>query len=580
MEQDEWITNELDALISAALVGRQIPLQRLPATDAAFVSQIVESRQLIQLSESQISSIQIDNSTGVVSQYLRETDHTMLLAPMLIDGSLSETEDNAAAYVLADGHDGMEDEDGGEAQGDFDKDPLAAADDVDRTDPIQMYLREIRGYPLINADQELCTCATWQAFPLSQTLRALALKSELSFWQVVYSHFETAWLAMLAACDQRKVAPPDLVRLLQEARAMPQHYADATQSMVQSYLRNLGWGQDPTVEAISQPLFEVLLTVIVFPQEFVVQLEQHLMQATLLPPWTEACAWLPSKTVCEDHLYEMALRAEEAKSALTSANLRLVVSVARRYLGRGISLMDLIQEGSMGLLRAVEKFHAWRGFKVSTYATWWIRQAIRRCIADQARTIRIPVHLVEAINKLTWLQRQLTQKLGREPTPEDLALEMGMLNAQALAQILEARTTGQPLAPDLARDFETAVKHVQTIMNASVSPISLESPVGHDQDALLSEFVSDDKAPSPADSASFELLKQHIRVVLTTLGEREREVLEMRFGFRDGKAHTLAEVGDAFGITRERVRQLEAKALRKLRHPQYSRELRDYLGDE
>jgi RNA polymerase primary sigma factor len=230
-------------------------------------------------------------------------------------------------------------------------------------------------------------------------------------------------------------------------------------------------------------------------------------------------------------------------------------------------------------LRAIEKVNAWRGFKFSTYATWWIRQDISRSIADQARTIRIPVHLVETINKLTRLQRRMTQELGQEPTSEDLALEMEMLDERDLAAIYEAQATGKPIDPALERKLDQAIKRVQNIMRVSMEPISLDSPVGSEQNSLLGEFVPDESDLSPSDSAALQMLKQQVRAVLTSLSEREREVLEMRFGFRDGKTHTLEEVGNTFGVTRERVRQIEAKALRKLRHPHHSRRLRDYLGD-
>ncbi|MGB9723621.1 MAG: RNA polymerase sigma factor RpoD [Chloroflexia bacterium] len=284
------------------------------------------------------------------------------------------------------------------------------------------------------------------------------------------------------------------------------------------------------------------------PEERLSPEERRSREALVLHGQRSMQALSPDRPLTREELEALVLRGEKARRRLIEANLRLVVSVAKRYIGRGMSLLDLVQEGNMGLLRAVEKFDYSKGYKFSTYATWWIRQAITRALADQARTIRIPVHVVELINRLARTSRRLQQRLGRDPTPQELADEVNL-----------------PL------------EKVMAVLKTAMEPVSLETPVGQEEDSHLGDFIEDQKVREPDDEASRRLLREQLRQVLDSLSEREREVLAMRFGLTDGRIRTLEEVGAAFGVTRERVRQIEVKALRKLRHPTRSKKLRDYL---
>ena len=280
----------------------------------------------------------------------------------------------------------------------------------------------------------------------------------------------------------------------------------------------------------------------------------------------------------KDELELQVAQGRNAHNKLAQSNLRLVVSVAKRYIGRGLNFLDLIQEGNLGLLRAVDKFDHTLGFKFSTYATWWIRQALSRAIADQARTIRIPVHMVETINRQSRTQRRLQQELGREPTFEEIAIEMEFLEPADVRALKDFLTKNRIMEPDVERRVERAAAKVRRIQRLSHEPLSLDTPVGSEENSYLGDFIEDDTLPGPVDSASRRLLKEQMGEILDGLSERERRVLIMRFGLEDGVTRTLEDVGKEFNVTRERVRQIEAKALRKLRHPLRSRKLRDYLG--
>jgi RNA polymerase primary sigma factor len=348
-------------------------------------------------------------------------------------------------------------------------------------------------------------------------------------------------------------------------------------SYLRGYLDNGLWGSDSLWDGIAQYAFTVFLYLYTLPEDIAQPLKGFIVKEAELPDQKEFETFLSESEDLPDELEEVYKRSDEAHQALIRANLRLVVSVAKRYVGRGTSFLDLIQEGNIGLLRAVSKFDPARGYKFSTYATWWIRQSISRSIADQARTIRIPVHVFESINRLLRVQRELIQRLGREPTSEDIALEAGYLESEDRQIILDSLAQSTPIEEDVRRRWEHATAKVDRIMRAMEEPMSLESPVGYEDSSQLGDFIEDRDAVEPIDAAARDMLRDSIQDALAVLTDRERQVLEMRYGLVDGRDHTLEEVGQYFNVTRERIRQIEAKALRKLRHPTRSSQLRDYL---
>ena len=379
-------------------------------------------------------------------------------------------------------------------------------DSVSLDDPVRMYLKEIGRVSLLTANDEVELAQAIEAKPLHDALKALNVVEEID-------------------SRQRSVEEmlPDVIERLATVKRKGQQAHIALELLG---LADLGKLQNLLDAAAA---------------------ERKRQASNAAKPRVRAEA-LESYRIARYRLTERYERAYEAKQRLTEANLRLVVSIAKKYIGRGMSFLDLIQEGNMGLIRAVEKFDYHKGYKFSTYATWWIRQAITRAIADQARTIRIPVHMVETINKLVRVSRRLLQELGREPSDEEIGEEMG-------------------ITPEKVRE----------IVKVSQDPVSLETPIGEEEDSHLGDFVEDREAVSPSDAASLTMLHSEVEDVLDTLTPRERRVLQLRFGLIDGHQRTLEEVGKRFGVTRERIRQIEAKALRKLRHPSRSKKLRDYL---
>lgn len=456
-------------------------------------------------------------------------------------------------------------------------------------DPVHTYLREIGQVPLLAAEQEI-----WLSTQLSAVNTLERLKAEVNddgedeeaqesrrFRAMLanYTSLLENWQKVRQASDLLDVEPLEFAPLLEEAQQLRKGWDANTTSYLRHYLNNGNWGQYETWAEMANGCFGVFTALYLLPPQIVQQLREYYEETANLPDLGTFHNWMSDANIAlkvnEFLIYNLA---EEAKVNLTRANLRLVVSVAKRYMGRGIQLLDLVQEGNVGLLRAVEKFDHTKGYKFSTYATWWIRQAVSRAIADQARTIRIPVHMFETINRIVRVQRDLVQKLGHEPSVEELALELSYLTLEEVDMIKESLMADHPLDPVLNRKWRQAVSKVRDILRISMDPMSLETPVGNSDDSTeLGDFIEDESVVEPVDAASKELLREQIRNVLSFLSEREREVLEMRFGLNDGKDHTLEEVGKSFGVTRERIRQIEAKALRKLRHPSRSKSLRDYL---
>ena len=484
-------------------------------------------------------------------------------------------------------------------------------------DPVRLYLKEIGQINLLDADSEFRLAARINAerllcdyelrvspkkttkqqdippeylenaeIPLrakeDQVQENVKKKQQESraIFITMYQDLLQYWHALhVQASRLNEETMPDLALMLSEAQMLRSHWRADIPSYLRSFLDNGQWAKDLPWDELVRQAFGAFMCLYMLPPVAADLILDRLQKKGEheLPSLGFFKRRMPADEYLVSELDAIRWRAVEAHQTIIRANLRLVVSIAKRYLGRGISFLDLIQEGNLGLLRAVSKFDPTRGFKFSTYATWWIRQSISRYIAEQARTIRIPVHLFEAITRLLRIQRSMVQSLGREPTIEELTLKSDLLSEEDIQAVIESKKSGTPLNPDVHRRLLWAVAKIQRILQSAEEPVSLERPVGDEESSQLGDFIEDDDALEPMDAAAREMLHDQVHSALAALSERERQVLELRFGLIDGKDHTLEEVSRYFNVTRERIRQIEAKALRKLRHPTRSRHLREYL---
>ncbi len=462
--------------------------------------------------------------------------------------------------------------------------PIARPAAGTSSDPVRMYMKEIGQTELLHVDQEfwLSTCVTAANWLLAvQSLGIDGLSPAPNGRELllqVWGEIATTWRQVRADCIRLKQQPADFRGVVLEAHRLRHSWEMDEPSLLRHWLDNDRWGEDAEWTVVATDALHVFTALYLLPEVTQVALAERAKSVKTVPRKSTVAQWVPAEKAIKASFDWVQQRGAQATRTMVRANLRLVVSVAKSYTGRGISFLDLIQEGNLGLLRAVSKFDPARSYRFSTYATWWIRQAISRAIADHGRTIRIPVHMIETISRVARARHELVQQNAREPTDEEIALQMGMLAPEDQAAIEKTRADARPLAADLERKLRHAGERVSEITRLGQKPMSLEVPVGADAGAELGDFIEDDLVPGPVATVDSHLLREYLGDALEGLNRRERKVLELRYGLVDGRDYTLVEVGEYFNVTRERIRQIESKALRKLRNPARSRVLRDYLS--
>lgn len=441
-------------------------------------------------------------------------------------------------------------------------------------DPMQLYLHDINRDVLLDSAQEFSLAIYVQA---EQQQQLFLGEDGLVDGRAIYRDLRSSWEQVLSDAVRTRHDPPELNLVLEEAAAMQTELNLEAGSYTNSYLSNDRWGKDSLWDALASNLCRFLTDAYMLPRSTLASIREALDTKDNLPD----CEIVHSLPLADEELRQAAERvaanAKQATHHLVEYNLRLVVSVAKKYTNRGISLMDLIQEGNMGLLRAIQKFDPARGFRFSTYATWWIRQSISRYILENARTIRIPVHVVESISKLIKIQHSLVQSLGRDPTFAEMAVKSGFLSDEDVKAILEIGGSKELADPGLLRRWEEATNKVEQILKTAEEPVSLETPIGDEENSTLGDYIEDVDSPEPMDEVLRVMLRDAVKTTLGNLSERERKVLDLRFGLTDGIYHSLEEISNRFGLTRERIRQIEASGLRKLRDPKHINPLWDYF---